>query len=256
MGKKNTTILIVFFLMFFGFLITSIVKDSIAMEMIPVPGTCGMGGSNDKDYVKCCKSPVMSPDDIHKMLDENTPKLLKPLVQDLDINKNINNMINNVHFLERSKTNSPCLSGVPSTPGDINNDKCICILEPTPAALSALLPACSRIGNQFGEKDRCDNCINDGGVWTTLGCFQGDFAGFINEKIFRTGVGLAGGISLLCIILAAFQMQTSRGNAEKIKKAQELLTNCITGLMVVIFSVLILKIIGVDILMLPGFNSP
>jgi hypothetical protein len=77
---------------------------------------------------------------------------------------------------------------------------------------------------------------------------------FITQKILGTGVGVAGGISMLCIMFAAFQMQTSSGNAEKIKKAQELLTNCITGLMVIIFSVLILKIIGIDILKLPGFR--
>ena len=77
---------------------------------------------------------------------------------------------------------------------------------------------------------------------------------FIEKTILGTGVGLGGGISLLCIMFSAFQMQTSAGNAEKLKKAQELLTNCIIGLMVIIFSVLILKIIGVDILRIPGFN--
>ena len=49
-------------------------------------------------------------------------------------------------------------------------------------------------------------------------------------------------------------MQTSQGNPEKLKKAQEMLTSCIMGLMLIIFSVLILRLIGVDILKIPGFN--
>jgi len=69
------------------------------------------------------------------------------------------------------------------------------------------------------------------------------------------GIGLAGLIALLCIIYAAFMIQISSGNPERIKKAQELLTSCIMGLMLIIFSVFILRLIGVDILKIPGFTK-
>ena len=77
---------------------------------------------------------------------------------------------------------------------------------------------------------------------------------FIEETIFGLGIGLAGMVSLLCIIYAAFTMQSSQGNPEKIKKAQELLTSCIMGLILIIFSVFILRLIGVSILRIPGFS--
>jgi hypothetical protein len=66
------------------------------------------------------------------------------------------------------------------------------------------------------------------------------------------GVGLAGIAAFLCIIYAAFILQTSRGNPERIKKAREYLTNCIIGLLIIIFAVFVLRLIGVDILQIAG----
>jgi hypothetical protein len=148
----------------------------------------------------------------------------------------------------------PCSNGSPSTPGDQNSPSCICLTAPTPVPISALAPLCDKMTNS-SERGRCLSCSQSkGGVWTSIGCFNGNVSLFIGH-LLEMGISMAGGISLLCIMFSAFQMQTSSGNPEKIKKAQELLTNCITGLMVIIFSVLILKIIGVDILRIPGFTS-
>jgi hypothetical protein len=102
------------------------------------------------------------------------------------------------------------------------------------------------------------NCIRGAsgtvGIWTSIGCISSDLKGFISQTLLSWGIGLAGIIALLCIIYSAFQMQTSQGNPEKIKKAQELLTSCIMGLMLIIFSIFILKLIGVNILKIPGFQ--
>ena len=144
----------------------------------------------------------------------------------------------------------PCSYGTASTPGDINDPSCICIEDKN--TLLKAVPLCNPLQNST-EKNSCMSCFVLGGIWTTLGCIQPDMRSFIQDTILRVGISIAGGVSLLCIMFAAFQMQTSAGNAEKVKKAQELLTNCITGLMVIIFSMLILKIIGVDILKIPGF---
>jgi hypothetical protein len=112
------------------------------------------------------------------------------------------------------------------------------------------------------EKQQCLECIGGGsrgdeikGVWTAIGCVKQDLSLFIRETIFGWGIGLAGLISLFCIIYAALQMQTSQGSPEKIKRAQELLTSCIMGLMLIIFSVFILRLIGVNILKIPGFGG-
>jgi hypothetical protein len=44
-----------------------------------------------------------------------------------------------------------------------------------------------------------------------------------------------------------------RDNAEQVKKGKELFTGAITGLLFIIFSVTLLKIIAGDIIQLPGF---
>ena len=100
---------------------------------------------------------------------------------------------------------------------------------------------------------QCLSCVNSGGYYSGLGCTPLTLPALISQYVLGIGIGLAGGISLLCIMYSAFRMQTSQGNAEAIKKAQETLTSCITGLILIIFSVLILKLIAQDILRIPGF---
>lgn len=149
----------------------------------------------------------------------------------------------------------PCLSGTLSTKDHPENPACICEV-PKSAATTTLRELCRNIDtrDRGAEQKRCNSCIDDGGVWTGIGCVYGDFKRFIQETVLGYGVSLAGGLALLCILYAAFSIQTSRGNPEQIKKAQELLTSCIMGLLLIIFSVFILRIIGVNLLRLPGFS--
>ncbi len=72
--------------------------------------------------------------------------------------------------------------------------------------------------------------------------------------ILKWAVGIGGGIAFLLIIYAGFMIMTSAGNPERLKAGQELLTSAISGLILLIFSVVILKIIGVDILGLCKFG--
>lgn len=43
------------------------------------------------------------------------------------------------------------------------------------------------------------------------------------------------------------------GNPEKINEGKEIITSAITGLLFIILSIFLLRLIGVDILQLPGF---
>ena len=104
------------------------------------------------------------------------------------------------------------------------------------------------------ELSGCFNCANSNGMWTGMGCLPLDINTLISGFILNTGIGLGGGLALLCIIYAAFLMQSSQGNPEKLKKAQEMITSCIMGLMLIIFSVFIMRLIGVNILRIPGFQ--
>lgn len=93
------------------------------------------------------------------------------------------------------------------------------------------------------------------GIWSALGCLPNDPFRLINKTVLGTaGFGIAGGIAFLYFLYGAFQILTSMGNAEKISHGKEIMVSSISGLLLIIFSVLILQIVGVGILHIPGFS--
>lgn len=96
-------------------------------------------------------------------------------------------------------------------------------------------------------------CDGDKGIKTAIGCIPTEPTALIQGFLkFATGIG--GAIALLLMIAGSFQMIASAGNPETVKKGQEQFTNAIIGLLFIIFSVLLLKVIGVDILQIPGLK--
>lgn len=97
-------------------------------------------------------------------------------------------------------------------------------------------------------------CNGDKGINTAIGCIPitntNEFVGFI----LKWAIGIGGGIAFLLIIYAGFMIMTSSGNPERLKAGQELLTSAIAGIIMLIFSVFILRFIGIDILKLPGLT--
>lgn len=90
-------------------------------------------------------------------------------------------------------------------------------------------------------------------VNTALGPIGTD-PGSIVKSLMGILLGLSGGVAILLIIAAGFQLSVSRGNPEKVKEARERLTAAIVGLLFIIFSVAILQIIGIDLLHIPGIS--
>ncbi len=99
----------------------------------------------------------------------------------------------------------------------------------------------------------CNKCP-EGTVWTSIGCLPTDASGLI-KAIFTTLGGIMGAFILLCIVINGLKVMTSQGNPEELKKAQEGITSCIVGFIVLLFAVLIIRIIGADILDLPWFGT-
>lgn len=89
------------------------------------------------------------------------------------------------------------------------------------------------------------------GIQTAIGCVPVEPAGFI-QALLSLAIGIGGGIAFLMMVFGAFQMITSAGNPETLKAGQDKLTNAIIGILIIVFSVLLLKIIGVDILGIEG----
>ncbi len=97
-------------------------------------------------------------------------------------------------------------------------------------------------------------CSNGNGIDTAIGCIPvSDTNGFLGW-ILRWAIGVGGGIAFLLIVYASIMVMTSQGVPDRLKAGQELLTSAISGLIMLIFSVYILKFIGIDILRLGSFG--
>lgn len=227
------------------FLLLFIYPASIFADSIDLLNGCGNAESSGAAKL-CCKSSIIpNGNDI-----ANAAKSIPFLGL---IGGQLDSFLSQTSQITSEVNITPCFVGYPSNPSDPN---CICLKESevSPQPIESMKQMCERYITTAEKNDCIDCAVNKSGVWTSIGCIYGNISKFITEKVLGWGIGVAGFMSLICIIFAAFQMQTSRGNPEKIKKAQELLTSCIIGLLLIIFSTFILRVIGVTILKIPGFN--
>jgi hypothetical protein len=110
-------------------------------------------------------------------------------------------------------------------------------------------PFCSQFST---DGYKCAN-INIG--LTSLGIPLPTEPGGLLSALLGIVLSIAGGISIILIMISGYRMMISQGDPEKIKDAREQLTAAIIGLLFIIFSLVILQLIGVSILNLPGFNQ-
>jgi len=187
-----------------------------------------------------------------------------PIIGDVFSTKNqIEQQIGDI----RSKYAQQCVQGAyPQGSGS----SCICEFNDTEPVIPKMVELCedyidpAKYGSTITAERRqqleearsdCMDCAASGSYYSGLGCIPLNTETFISQFIFIYGLGFAGAIALLCIIFSAIRMQISKGNPEKIQAAREMLTSCIIGLILILFSVFILRLIGVDVLGLPGFGA-
>ncbi len=120
----------------------------------------------------------------------------------------------------------------------------------------ALKAACRCCGGDAGSCSSAAGVLPQGGagIWTSFGCVNTRPASIVKTVVI-IGLYLSGGIILLVIVVAAFLLSTSRGDPKQVNQAKDLITSAITGVIIIIFSVAILRFIGTDILQLPGFGG-
>lgn len=93
---------------------------------------------------------------------------------------------------------------------------------------------------------------SDPQINTALGCVPvkiDDFVLWLLPKLF----GVAGGVAFLLMVYGFFVVGTSGGNPKKVAGGQETITSAVTGLLLSVFALFILRLIAVDILKIPGF---
>lgn len=87
---------------------------------------------------------------------------------------------------------------------------------------------------------------------TALGCLPFTRDAFIST-ILSFIVGISGAIALTVMLVATIQFMTASGDPKKLQAAKELFSSALIGLLFLIFSVSLLRLIAGDIIKLPGF---
>lgn len=91
----------------------------------------------------------------------------------------------------------------------------------------------------------CEQCVGQGGIWIAIGCVDPSPVGILT-RIVQTGIGVMGGVALVQLIYAGIMYQS--GVQERIAKARQSVMSTLIGLAVLVFSILILQVIGVNVL--------
>lgn len=164
-----------------------------------------------------------------------------------------------------------CVNGYPDPATADDPNQCTCVLPERQMLNEKMSALCKKYISQDDRPDafrRCMECAagryeqagtseaagSMGGFYSGLGCVPTRLEDFVSNFVMRIGIGVAGMVSLACIIYSAILLQVSRGNPDTITKAREQITSCLIGLIMIVFSIFILRVIGVDILRIPGFG--
>ena len=248
-------------------LVFAFLGSGVQAKEAMIPGiNCGIAGEVGKD--RCCipegidmfelSSDEATEDDGSKesLLEKIARRLKAQAIADALANKR--KLEAGIQKLsEDYSQEDPCLSGDKKIFEDPNTGEiqCVCIEEKKQGASqsSPMVAVCDtyydteKNPDLEEEKKECINCANKKGYWSAVGCVPLTLSSFISQLILTVGIGFGGLVAVLCIVLNAIRIQVSRGG-EEVQKARENITSCILGLILIIFSVFILKIIGYSLL--------
>lgn len=141
--------------------------------------------------------------------------------------------------------------------------------EATSTAGSKVQPENSVIKNADGSVQKyviCTPCILPDvfktdlfhqpvkGIPTAIGCLPSSINGVVTV-LMRIAVTTAGGIALIIITISGIRMMTNSDNPDEIKKAQHNISSAVTGLLVIVCTLLLLNLVGIKILDLGAFGG-
>lgn len=89
---------------------------------------------------------------------------------------------------------------------------------------------------------------------TALGCIPYTREAFVSALLSFI-VGISGAIALVVMLMATIQIMTASADAKKLEAGRDLFFSAVAGLLFLIFSVSLLRLVAGDIIKLPGFGG-
>ena len=128
------------------------------------------------------------------------------------------------------------------------------VIMPMFAGLALLISKIGRV-EVLAVDAFCNNSqtTNNPEINTALGCIPVTAGGFVTWFLPYL-FGIAGGISFLLMVYGFILIAMSGGDPKAVEGAKETITSAITGLLVSIFALFLLRLITVGILQIPGIN--
>ncbi|MBI4137064.1 hypothetical protein HY469_03285 [Candidatus Roizmanbacteria bacterium] len=148
------------------------------------------------------------------------------------------------------------------------------VLYSTP--VDAQIPACDQCGYCKGGQEptdytQCLQCVYDYDLdpsatlpvglpnpvkdktWTVIGCVETTPGGFA-IKALQFVTTISGGIIFIILLYGSFLVLTSAGDPVQLTRGKSMIRSGIVALLLILFSVIILRFIGVNLLQIPGFE--
>lgn len=106
----------------------------------------------------------------------------------------------------------------------------------------------------------CNSCLYDASnnpiqnqYYTVFGCFSTEPGAFVKSTLSII-FSIAGGIAFLAVLGGSAIVLTSSGDPERLQFGKDMVTSSIFGIVLIVFSVFLLRFVGVEILRIPGFG--
>lgn len=124
---------------------------------------------------------------------------------------------------------------------DMNGDNLI-----TVADVNLVNDCMAGIGEGIGE-----NPCPGGTCETALGSIPTETKEFA-ERLLSIATGIAGGLAFILMVIGAIRILVSQGDPQKLNGGREMMIAAVAGLLFLIFSIIILRFIGITVLNIPS----
>lgn len=114
------------------------------------------------------------------------------------------------------------------------------------------LQTCGAVNNfklycDWNDKPTSDGSLTER-IYTAFGCISITNITNIVTFILKWAIGFSSGVAFILIIIASIMIIFSSGNPEKLQSGKELLIAALSGMLLIIFAVFLLRFVGVNIL--------